>query len=409
MQWKPDEKVIEGLAAYKGMSSWKLNLILDWILGDKRIPARWQVPLAKSEEQFPVVVFSHGISGTRQLYSINCSSLSSHGYVVAALDHRDGSSCYTYELNKDPFTGELIQKHIEMKKLPHEEQEYESRIAQVEQRTLETINMLKLFKKLNEGLRNSNVEIVCGNEFDWEQFKGRLNLDKAISIGHSFGGASALTSCAVEKGFKCCVVMDAWLYPFDCKYYEEITQPVLMLNASKWQWPMNLKRLLYLQQQNGGEGKSMYTLTDIVHQSFSGFLKLLLGFSLGFLGGKKVRGWLFLGNIRIFKSKNTSFFGPECPERGRFSIPTPRSELIIYTIRFVSPSCVQICKNFKWETKTRRTTGDLSRSPKNRLKRLFFRFGITHSRKNWQIYGFSRSTRPRIFGKYNYSTNYNIY
>ena len=53
-----------------------------------RIPARWQVPLAKSEEQFPVVVFSHGISGTRQLYSINCSSLSSHGYVVAALDHR---------------------------------------------------------------------------------------------------------------------------------------------------------------------------------------------------------------------------------------------------------------------------------------------------------------------------------
>jgi len=27
-------------------------------------------------------------------------------------------------------------------------------------------------------------------------------LDKAISIGHSFGGASALTSCAIEKGFK---------------------------------------------------------------------------------------------------------------------------------------------------------------------------------------------------------------
>jgi len=34
-------------------------------------------------------------------------------------------------LNKDPSTGELIQKHIDMKKLPHEEQEYESRIAQV--------------------------------------------------------------------------------------------------------------------------------------------------------------------------------------------------------------------------------------------------------------------------------------
>nr|CAD2194390.1 unnamed protein product [Meloidogyne enterolobii] len=299
MQWKPDEKVIEGLAAYKGMSSWKLNLILDWILGDKRIPARWQVPLAKSEEQFPVVVFSHGISGTRQLYSINCSSLSSHGYVVAALDHRDGSSCYTYELNKDPSTGELIQKHIDMKKLPHEEQEYESRIAQVEQRTIETINMLKLFKKLNEGLRNSNVEIVCGNEFDWEQFKGRLNLDKAISIGHSFGGASALTSCAIEKGFKCCVVMDAWLYPFECKYYEEITQPVLMLNASKWQWPMNLKRLLHLQKQNGGEGKSMYTLTDIVHQSFSDLGLLTPGRIGKFMGFQGQHDPEYLANIII--------------------------------------------------------------------------------------------------------------
>ncbi|KAL7071703.1 hypothetical protein ACQ4LE_009137 [Meloidogyne hapla] len=299
IQWKPDDKVIEGLAAYKGMSPWKLNLVLDWILGDKRIQASWQVPLAKSEEQFPVVVFSHGISGTRHLYSINCSSLASHGYVVAALDHRDGSSCYTYELNKDSSTGELIRKDIEMKKLPHEEQEYESRIAQVEQRTLETIQMLKLFNKLNKGLRNSNIEIVYGNEFDWEQFKDRLNINKAISIGHSFGGASALTSCAIEKGFKCCVVMDAWLYPFKCKYYEDITQPVLMLNASKWQWPMNLKRLLHLQQQNEGIGKSMYTLNDIVHQSFSDLGLLTPGRIGKFMGFQGQHDPEYLANIII--------------------------------------------------------------------------------------------------------------
>ncbi|KAF7637725.1 hypothetical protein Mgra_00002700 [Meloidogyne graminicola] len=267
--WKPDEKVIEGLAAYRGMSPWKLNLIFDWMIGDKRIPVRWQVPIKKSEEQFPVIVFSHGISGTRHLYSINCASLSSHGYVVAALEHRDGSACYTYELNKDKSTGDLIQNPIQLKKLPHKEEEFESRIAQIKHRVKETIQMLNLFNKLNEGLRNSNVEIVFGNEFDWEQFKGRLNVDKAISIGHSFGGASALTSCAVQKAFKCCVVMDAWLYPFESKHYEEITQPVLMLNASKWQWPMNVKRLLHLQEQNGGNDKYMYTLTDIVHQSFS--------------------------------------------------------------------------------------------------------------------------------------------
>jgi hypothetical protein len=35
--------------------------------------------------------------------------------------------------------------------------------------------MLNLFNRLNEGLRNSDVEIVYGNEFDWEQFKVFFN------------------------------------------------------------------------------------------------------------------------------------------------------------------------------------------------------------------------------------------
>ena len=41
---------------------------------------------------FPVVVFSHGLPGHFYVYSGICSDLTSHGYVVAAVVHRDGSA-----------------------------------------------------------------------------------------------------------------------------------------------------------------------------------------------------------------------------------------------------------------------------------------------------------------------------
>lgn len=42
--------------------------------------------------QFPVMVFSHGLGGMRTTYSYICADIASHGWVVAAIEHRDGSA-----------------------------------------------------------------------------------------------------------------------------------------------------------------------------------------------------------------------------------------------------------------------------------------------------------------------------
>ena len=52
---------------------------------------------------FPLVVYSHGLSGHFYAYSGICSDLASHGYVVAAVVHRDGSA--TLALRRVPGPG----------------------------------------------------------------------------------------------------------------------------------------------------------------------------------------------------------------------------------------------------------------------------------------------------------------
>ncbi|KAL3081155.1 hypothetical protein niasHS_012676 [Heterodera schachtii] len=43
------------------------------------------------DQRFPLVIFSHGVTGSRLVYTTVCASLASHGYVIAALEHRNVS------------------------------------------------------------------------------------------------------------------------------------------------------------------------------------------------------------------------------------------------------------------------------------------------------------------------------
>ncbi|KXZ55905.1 hypothetical protein GPECTOR_2g1456 [Gonium pectorale] len=68
-----------------------------WALGASRVlPVYYQAPVAHAggagSKLMPVVIFSHGLAGTRNAYSSICIDLASRGYVVMALEHSDGSA-----------------------------------------------------------------------------------------------------------------------------------------------------------------------------------------------------------------------------------------------------------------------------------------------------------------------------
>src|SRR5271170_2478988 len=57
------------------------------------IPARKNAPvLHPTLERWPVMIFSHGLGGSRNAYSHAAGSIASHGVIVICPEHRDGSA-----------------------------------------------------------------------------------------------------------------------------------------------------------------------------------------------------------------------------------------------------------------------------------------------------------------------------
>lgn len=48
------------------------------------------------EPTFPLLMFSHGLGGSRTAYSSLCTEFASYGFVVCAVEHRDGSGPRTF-------------------------------------------------------------------------------------------------------------------------------------------------------------------------------------------------------------------------------------------------------------------------------------------------------------------------
>jgi len=167
------------------------------------------IPL-KSKGSFPLLILSHGITGMRQIHTSLIEALTSHGYIVAAIDH-------AYDCNLTVFTDGTIADY--RSDLTDNPDSVNIRKKQLNTRVNDLRFVLNMLTKLN-------VDSV---------FDGFMDLGRVGVLGHSYGGATAIQTSFEDDRFKSCLVLDSWMNPIpDTILKSGIQQPFLYLGRPHW-------------------------------------------------------------------------------------------------------------------------------------------------------------------------------
>uniref|UniRef100_A0A8B9TC05 Platelet-activating factor acetylhydrolase n=1 Tax=Anas platyrhynchos TaxID=8839 RepID=A0A8B9TC05_ANAPL len=233
-RWIPRYEYSRGLAQFRGRSPRWGAPLLHVAFGSCRVPVSWKGPFKPRSGGYPLVIFSHGLGAFRTLYSSVCTELASWGFVVAALEHRDGSASATYFCGAESGQEEWIQHQ----RLPPGQKEFYFRNMQVHQRANECVRALWLFQAVRGGRPVPNV---LHPDFD-------LSVLKWPVMGHSFGGVTAVLALVKEPSARW--LWTAWMFPLENTLYPEVPRPVLFINAEKFQTPESIAKMKRLSSRN---------------------------------------------------------------------------------------------------------------------------------------------------------------
>lgn len=143
------------------------------------------------------MIFSHGLGGTRNGYSHLCGTLASHGMVVVAPEHRDGSAPISYIKIERPVSPERIVEYLHLPHNPPKDQlegVEDQRLHQLGIRCRELGLIHDALLKIDSGYHVINL--VGGKDVQdsrLHMFSSALDVHTPGKIswaGHSYGAAT---------------------------------------------------------------------------------------------------------------------------------------------------------------------------------------------------------------------------
>ncbi|WVR09414.1 hypothetical protein IAU60_006481 [Kwoniella sp. DSM 27419] len=276
---------------------------LGYIAGRIKIPVHPYHPILppSSAHRYPLVIFSHGLAGTRHTYSQFCAGLASEGYVVLSVEHRDGSGpavCLPPAAGGDGAEESEVRvlHYIRQSDIKWPEGGDRSlthfRTLQLEMRSREIYETYHSFRSLvgagsdvpHAGMLTSGGvgKKELGKRDDWlADVRGKVDVDDLRLTGHSFGGGTvlhilqtpspdpALPSLPVKQA----IALDPWVEPIplpssSTKAHPDMP-PMLVINSVGFtEWSTHFKRLIGMIREAKG---SLLTIHGVGHQAFSDF------------------------------------------------------------------------------------------------------------------------------------------
>jgi pimeloyl-ACP methyl ester carboxylesterase len=151
--------------------------------------------------KLPIAIYSHGLTGSAELYSYQTMSLAASGTFVMSITHSDASA-----IDVTRRDGSFISYDPKISQLSDKKETFEESVRQrrwqVDYRARELLAAADALTKLNE--RNADELKELG-----VSFVDKLNLKDIIVLGHSFGGATAINAAHMRPNmFMCCIAHD---------------------------------------------------------------------------------------------------------------------------------------------------------------------------------------------------------
>ncbi|KUI55560.1 Putative phospholipase A2 [Cytospora mali] len=241
---KPVSATAKGYARALGLDNFLFRGVLTgglWLVaGGLQIPAKVGVPLLPAgamgdygdqagDGRLPVMVFSHGMLSSRTDYT-------SRGVVVAAIEHRDGSSPASPIIRKSDGAPEW-RYYFGLDDLDAESAALKE--AQLSFREAEMEAAVDVLRRMNTGtstaaLNNSRAPVSFA--VDMAAFESRLNTQNMTLAGHSYGATGALR--ALRSGpskslpFTGAVVLDPG--KSSGRLNADVRVPLVVCHSSTW-------------------------------------------------------------------------------------------------------------------------------------------------------------------------------
>jgi len=277
---------------------------------------------APDEPTFPLIMFSHGLGGTRTMYSSVCGEFASYGFVVCAVEHRDGSGPRTYinYAKEGDGTADDLEKRGDLDHRDEERQQGFSIIDYIFPKDNPKDTSPNNEKGVDTELRSSQIhlrmaelheaygvmcEIAKGNGgsiakrnlrkkgykggsrhgldgIDWDRWKHRVFTENVTVCGHSFGAATAVEILRhpgdypnITQG----IIYDIWgagTSPADGNPEHTVSAPIIAINSEAFTyWPSNFELVESLVQEAQDQPcpcpSWLITLRGTVHVSQSDF------------------------------------------------------------------------------------------------------------------------------------------
>lgn len=186
--------------------------------------------------KMPVVLFSPGLGGCPELYRTFAQDIASEGYIVVAVEHNDGSLCYSRPA--DGISAGSLYQRPTVQELRNGDKLFQLRNGQLLRRVSELRAAYNLLNRVSRGQSTgSNLEFL----------QGSLDMDHVAVAGHSFGGATALQFASENpKLVRCVIALDPWTEPLSPSTLKRglPRTPVLSISGDKFsRWEENSKPL----------------------------------------------------------------------------------------------------------------------------------------------------------------------